>query len=103
MYRVACTRKEASCIIGNLLLELRPMCERCRNLADDQLALSTEDGLVITGRDIVAVEGRSVFSGEPVKVRFTDCGFELYGSPEEVQRVRKTRCAYGTVHSPKEG
>ena len=103
MYRVACTRKEASCIIGNLLLELRPMCERCRSLADDELALSTEDGLVIIGRDIAAVEGCSVFSGETIKVQLTDYGFEFYGSPKEVQRVRNTRCAYGTVHSPKEG
>lgn len=102
MYRVACTRKEASCILGNLLLELRPVCEQCRNLADNEFILSTEEGLVIAGKDIMAVEGLSIFSGEPVKVRLTDYGFELYGSPEEVQRVRKKRCTYGTVHSPKE-
>ena len=79
------------------------MCERCRSLAEDELVFSTEDGLVITGRGITAVEGRSVFSGEPVKVRFTDYGFELYGDPEEVRRVREKRCVHGSVCTPKEG
>lgn len=103
MYKVACTRKEASCIIGNLLRELCPICERCQGLADDELALSTEGGLVIAGKELSAIEGRSVFTGEPVMVQFTEYGFELHGNLEEVQKIRKTRCLYGAVHTSKEG
>lgn len=103
MYKIACTRKEASCIVGNLLRELSPICERCQGLTDDELVLSTEDGLVIAGKELAAIEGRSIFSGEPIMVKFTEYGFELHGNLEEVQKIRKTRCLYGAVRTSKEG
>ena len=45
MYKVACSRKEASCIIGSLLVELAPVCEKCGGLPDGVLNLQTEAGL----------------------------------------------------------
>ena len=44
MYKVACSRKEASCIIGSLLVELAPVCEKCGGLPDGVLNLQTEAG-----------------------------------------------------------
>ena len=42
MYKVACSRKEASCIIGSLLVELAPVCEKCGGVPDGVLNLQTE-------------------------------------------------------------
>lgn len=39
MYRAACTLKETSCILGNFFGELCPICEKCRDLSEDELAL----------------------------------------------------------------
>ena len=41
MYKVACSRKEASCIIGSLLVELAPVCEKCGGLPDGVLNIVT--------------------------------------------------------------
>ena len=42
MFKVACSRKEASCIIGSLLVELAPVCEKCGGSPDGVLNLQTE-------------------------------------------------------------
>ncbi len=47
MYKVACTRKEASCIIGSLFGELVPICKKCRQLKEDDIVLETESGLAL--------------------------------------------------------
>ena len=92
MYRVACTRKEASCILGNFFGELRPVCEKCEGRADDILALMTETGLALTGSADLLIEGHSVFTGGPAQARLTDYGFEFSGDIEEIARIRGKRC-----------
>ena len=83
MYKVACSRKEASCIIGSLLVELAPVCEKCGG---------SPDGLIT---------GHSIISGKPVRIKLTDYGFEYYGDHAELARVREKRCVYhGRAVSP---
>ena len=104
MCRVACNRKEASCIIGNLFGELCPVCEGCRDRPDDKLALMTESGLTLEGEAVLVIKGRSSISGQPTKVKLTDYGFEFFGDIDEVARIKNARCCYiGSVNTPKEG
>lgn len=77
MYKVACSRKEASCIIGSLLVELAPVCEKCGGLPDSVLNLQTEAGLSLTGDADVLITGHSIISGKPVRIKLTDYGFEF--------------------------
>ena len=109
MYKVACSRKEASCIIGSLLVELAPVCEKCGGLPDGVLNLQTEAGLsltgdadvLITGDADVLITGHSIISGKPVRIKLTDYGFEYYGDHAELARVREKRCVYhGRAVSP---
>ena len=109
MYKVACSRKEASCIIGSLLVELAPVCEKCGGLPDGVLNLQTEAGLsltgdadvLITGHADVLITGHSIISGKPVRIKLTDYGFEYYGDHAELARVREKRCVYhGRAVSP---
>jgi hypothetical protein len=102
MYKVACTRREASCILGNFFEELIPPCRRCKTLSDDEVSILTEDGLSLTGRTLEIV-GHSVMSGKPARVELTDYGFEFFGNYNEIARIRESRCIYGAVHAPKEG
>lgn len=94
MYRVACTRKEASCILGNFFGELSPICPRCRGLPDDGLVLVTEGGLRLEGTASLVIEGHGSQTGEPATVKLTDYGFEFYGDIAEITRIRETRCGY---------
>lgn len=104
MYKVACTRKEASCIIGSLLTELTPVCERCDQSHDGELSLQTEAGLSVIGEANLLIEGRSTISGKPVKIQLTDYGFDYYGDAAELTEIREARCLYhgGAVSSAKE-
>lgn len=100
-YKVACSRKEASCIIGSLLVELAPVCEKCGGLPDGVLNLQTEAGLSLTGDADVLITGHSIISGKPVRIKLTDYGFEYYGDHAELARVREKRCVYhGRAVSP---
>lgn len=92
MYRVACTRKEASCILGNFFDELRPVCEKCAGRPDDVLALMTETGLALTGTADLLIEGHSVFTGGPAQAKLTDYGFEFSGNITEIARIQEKRC-----------
>lgn len=92
MYKVACSRKEASCIIGSLLVELAPVCEKCGGLPDGVLNLQTEAGLSLTGDADVLITGHSIISGKPVRIKLTDYGFEYYGDHAELAHVREKRC-----------
>ncbi len=74
MCKVACTRKEASCIIGNLFRELVPICERCRRLPEDSVVIKTESGLIVNGTEPLAIEGKSSISGRDIKIKLTDYG-----------------------------
>lgn len=94
MYKVACSRKEASCIIGSLLVELAPVCEKCGGVPDGVLNLQTEAGLSLTGDADVLITGHSIISGKPVRIKLTDYGFEYYGDHAELARVREKRCVY---------
>jgi hypothetical protein len=71
----ACTRRELSCIIGNLFTEIEPPCERCGDA--DELTIS---GTTYTGNRAVLI--------------LTENGFLWDGDPLEVQRIRERRCAY---------
>mgnify|MGYP001111072792 CR=1 FL=1 len=105
MYRVACTLKEASCILGSFFGELCPTCEDCRARPDGKLALKTLDGLILeVGADLV-IKGHSALTGEPAKARITEYGFEFFGDITEITRIRNARCVYvgRTVDSSKEG
>lgn len=75
MFKVACSRKEASCIIGSLLVELAPVCEKCGGSPDGVLNLQTEAGLSLTGNADVLITGHSIISGKPVRIKLTDYGF----------------------------
>ena len=105
MYRVACTLKEASCILGNFFGELSPTCEECRARPDDKLALKTESGLTLEGEAGLVIEGHSSITGEPAKVKLTDYGFEFFGDITEIALIRSARCVYvgRTVDFAKEG
>ena len=91
---VACTRKEASCILGNFFGELCPICEICRELLDDELALKTASGLTLEGEAVLVIEGHSSITGKPAKVKLTDYGFEFFGDITEIARIRNARCCY---------
>ena len=105
MYRVACTRKETSCILGNFFGELCPVCEGCRDRPDDKLALKTEGGLTLTGEADLIIEGHSALTGAPAKAQLTDYGFEFFGDITEIARIKNARCVYvgRTVDFAKEG
>ena len=105
MYRVACTRKEASCILGNFFSGLSQVCESCQRRPRDELALITRDGLKLTGEASLTIEGRSSITGEPATVKLTDYGFEFYGDIAEIERIRKGRCVGygGSVYPAEEG
>ena len=91
----------ASCIIGSLLVELAPVCEKCGGLPDGVLNLQTEAGLSLTGDADVLITGHSIISGKPVRIKLTDYGFEYYGDHAELARVREKRCVYhGRAVSP---
>lgn len=96
MFKVACSRKEASCIIGSLLVELAPVCEKCGGSPDGVLNLQTEAGLSLTGNADVLITGHSIISGKPVRIKLTDYGFRcvslLYFKGEVILRhVEKRR------------
>jgi hypothetical protein len=103
MYKVACTRKEVSCIIGNIFGELVPICEKCRQLQEGDIALETESGLALMVGSDLTIEGTSSLSGKPVKIKLTDYGLEFYGDITEITRVKEARCIYiGRTVSPAE-
>ena len=105
MYRVSCTLKEASCILGNFFGELCPTCEECRARPDDKLALKTEGGLILEGKADLVIEGHSDLTGEPAKAQLTDYGFKFFGDIDEIARIRNARCVFvgRTIDSTKEG
>ncbi|EES73436.1 hypothetical protein POTG_01731 [Paenibacillus sp. oral taxon 786 str. D14] len=82
MYKVACTKKEMSCLISNLFQELIPACEPCRSQRFD-------DDFVLTG----------VLAGmnEIATIRVTDYGFEYYGNIDVLNQIRGRKCLYATI------
>lgn len=101
MYRVACTRREASCILGNFFSELSDVCLDCQQQPRDELTLVTTNGLTLTGEASMVIKGHSSFTGEPATVKLTDYGFELYGEIDEINRIREARCVgYGRAVNP---
>ena len=69
----ACTRRELSCIIGNLFTEIEPPCERC----------GAADVLTISG---------TTYTGARAGLTVTEHGFTFDGNPAEVGRIRERRC-----------
>lgn len=94
MYKIACTRKEASCIIGNLFQELAPVCKECRSFPEGVASISTVGGLTLKIATDLTIEGHGDLSGKPTKIRLTDYGFEFYGDITELTRIRQARCVY---------
>lgn len=72
--KFACTKKEISCIIGNLFLEISPPCGAC-------------------GDDYITISG-TAYTGERVEVKITDWGFLYNGKAEDIERIRKGICLY---------
>ena len=65
----ACTLKETSCILGNFFGELCPICEKCRDLSEDELVIMTASGLTLEGESVLVIEGHSSITGKPAKVK----------------------------------
>ena len=72
----ACTRRELSCIIGNLFIEIEPPCERC----------GEADALTISG---------TTYTGKRAVLTVTKFGFTFDGDASEVERIRERRCLLG--------
>lgn len=72
--KFACTKKELSCIIGNLFAELYPPCGSC-------------------GDDVITISGVA-YTGERVELKITDWGFLYSGSAQDIERIRKGLCLY---------
>ena len=96
MYRVACTRKEASCILGNFFSGLSQVCESCQRRPRDELALITRDGLKLTGEASLTIEGRSSITGEPATVKLTDYG--AISRSRQARRVLQQRLNSQKAH-----
>lgn len=64
MTEYACTRRELSCIIGNLFTEIEPPCERCGDA--DEITIS---GTTYTGNRAVLTVTRFgfTFDGDPAE------------------------------------
>ena len=69
----ACTRRELSCLIGNLFTEIEPPCERC----------GAADVLTISG---------TTYTGNKAVLTVTEHGFTWEGDPAEVEKIRERRC-----------
>lgn len=69
----ACSRRELSCIIGNLFTEIEPPCERCGDA--DEITIS---GTTYTGNKAVLI--------------ITADGFKFEGDPAEIENIRERRC-----------
>lgn len=76
MYKVACSKRELSCIISNIFEELLPVCDEC----------SSND------KDVVVIKGRLVESGEIAVLKVTDYGCDFSGDVALLHRVRDGRC-----------
>ena len=70
----ACTRRELSCIIGSLFVELEPPCAACASDADE---------LTISGR---------TYTGARAGLTGTEWGFRFEGDPAEIEKIRERRC-----------
>lgn len=70
----ACTRRELSCIIGSLFVEIEPPCAACA---------SDTDELTISGR---------TYTGARAVLTVTEWGFRFEGDPAEIEKIRERRC-----------
>ena len=73
----ACTRRELSCIIGNLFVEIEPPCEWC----------GAADVLTISG---------TTYTGNRAVLTVTEHGFTWEGDPAEIEKIRERRCLQWT-------
>lgn len=78
MYKVGCTPKELSCLLSNIFAELRPICEGCKEIQDNEFVLKG----IILGTDKEAT------------IKVTDYGFQFEGDIEELNKIREKRCLY---------
>lgn len=72
MLKVACTKSEASCLIGNLFVELMPPCDIC-------------------GQNDLIIKGKTYSNAEAVVV-IRDYGFDFYGVQSDIESIRKKEC-----------
>ena len=70
MTEYACPRRELSCIVGNLFVELEPPCDHC----------AAGDSLTICG---------TTYAGTRATLTVTEYGFTFDGPPEEVEQIRE--------------
>jgi hypothetical protein len=76
MYKIACTKRELSCIISSIYEELLPVCDECGS----------------NDNDVVVIKGRLVESGEIAVLKVTDYGCDFSGDISLLYRVRDRRC-----------
>ena len=81
MTEYACPRRELSCIVGNLFVELEPPCDHC----------AAGDSLTICG---------TTYAGTRATLTVTEYGFTFDGPPEEVEQIRERRCLKYTSDKP---
>ena len=88
MHKVACSRKELSCIIANLFSEVKPHCDcLCSELGEDDFALA---GTLTGTEDDYAI------------IKLTDYGFDYYGDVEILNHIRGARCMLHRAVDPTE-
>lgn len=78
MLNFACKKRELSCIIGNLFIEIEPPCDGCREA----------DELTICG---------TTYTGARAVLIVTEHGFKYSGDAADVERIREKRCLIGTA------
>ncbi|WP_206458716.1 hypothetical protein [Anaerovorax sp. IOR16] len=77
MRKVACSKKELSCLISNLFSELSSLCDGdCRMLSPDDFVIS----------------GKLIGLDEIATVKITEYGCEYFGNEEVLDKILATRC-----------
>jgi len=84
MYKVACSKKELSCIISNIFEELLPICGSC-------------------SEDVIRIKGRLAGTKKVATIEITDYGCNYNGDIKILEDIRKKRCLYNaTINTTEE-
>ena len=82
MLKVACNKKELSCLISNIFEYLLPVCDICEN----RLVIKGK----LTGLESVAT------------IEIKDYGFDYTGDPGFLEALRNRRCIYEPINTTTE-
>jgi hypothetical protein len=78
MLKFACTKRELSCIIGTLFVELEPPCTACGDV----------EHITICGTTYTGAKAALIIAAD---------GYYFDGIPEDLNRIRGGRCANGAT------